>query len=117
MLPGEYDGRTDHVPVDDVEPMVVFAGRHIPEKQVPTIPPALALARKSLPELRGAILGDGPDRGEVIRRVSELGLNGVIEVPGFVATAAVEERRRAFREHWAAIQSRPSLVATEPLFS
>jgi hypothetical protein len=32
-------------------------------------------------------------------------------------TDAIEERRRAFREHWAAIQSRPSLVATEPLIS
>ncbi|WOH52966.1 MULTISPECIES: hypothetical protein [unclassified Bradyrhizobium] len=30
---------------------------------------------------------------------------------------SVEERRRAFREHWAAIQSRPALVATEPLVS
>jgi hypothetical protein len=32
-------------------------------------------------------------------------------------TGTVEERRRAFREHWAAIQGRPSLVATEPLVS
>jgi hypothetical protein len=32
-------------------------------------------------------------------------------------TGSVEERRRAFREHWAAIQSRPPLVATEPLIS
>jgi len=30
-------------------------------------------------------------------------------------TSTVEERRRAFREHWAAIQSRPPLVLTEPL--
>jgi hypothetical protein len=29
----------------------------------------------------------------------------------------VEERRRAFREHWAAIQTRPPLVPTEPLIS
>ncbi|MHC2336999.1 hypothetical protein [Bradyrhizobium sp. USDA 4454] len=32
-------------------------------------------------------------------------------------TGTIEERRRAFREHWAAIQSRPPLVATEPLIS
>jgi hypothetical protein len=32
-------------------------------------------------------------------------------------TGTVEERRRAFREHWAAIQGRPPLVATEPLIS
>jgi TIR- and PNP-associating SLOG family len=32
-------------------------------------------------------------------------------------TGTVEERRRAFREHWTAIQSRPPLVASEPLIS
>ncbi len=32
-------------------------------------------------------------------------------------TGTAEERRRAFREHWAAIQGRPPLVATEPLIS
>jgi hypothetical protein len=32
-------------------------------------------------------------------------------------TGSVEDQRRAFREHWAAIQSRPPLVATEPLIS
>jgi hypothetical protein len=32
-------------------------------------------------------------------------------------TGTIDERRRAFREHWAAIQSRPPLVATEPLIS
>lgn len=33
------------------------------------------------------------------------------------ATGTVDERRRAFREHWIAIQSRPPLVAAEPLIS
>jgi hypothetical protein len=32
-------------------------------------------------------------------------------------TGPVEERRRAFREHWAAIKNRPPLVPTEPLIS
>ncbi len=32
-------------------------------------------------------------------------------------SGTVEERRRAFREHWAAIQTRPPLVPTEPLIS
>jgi glycosyltransferase involved in cell wall biosynthesis len=92
ILPGEYNGPLEPNRVLDPEPLVMFAGRHIPEKQVPTIPPAIALARERLPELRAAILGDGPDRTTVIRLVSELGLDGVIEVPGFVATATVEER-------------------------
>jgi hypothetical protein len=32
-------------------------------------------------------------------------------------TGTIDERRRAFREHWMAIQNRPPLVATEPLIS
>jgi hypothetical protein len=32
-------------------------------------------------------------------------------------SGSVEDRRRAFREHWAAIQTRPPLVPTEPLIS
>jgi glycosyltransferase involved in cell wall biosynthesis len=91
ILPGEYSGPLEPHPVRDAEPLVLFAGRHIPEKQVPAIPPAIARARERLPELRATILGDGPDRSEVLRLVSELGLEAVIEVPGFVPTATVEE--------------------------
>ena len=32
-------------------------------------------------------------------------------------TGTVDERRKAFRDHWAAIQTRPPLVPTEPLIS
>jgi glycosyltransferase involved in cell wall biosynthesis len=90
MLAGAYTGPLEPRPVSEAEPVVAFAGRHIPEKQVPAIVPALARARAVVPELRGAILGDGPERPEVQRRVAELGLEGVVEVPGFVASEAVE---------------------------
>jgi glycosyltransferase involved in cell wall biosynthesis len=91
ILPGEYHGPVEPHPSLDAEPRVVFAGRHIPEKQVPAIPAAIARAREQLPELRATILGDGPDRPEVLRRVSELGLEGIVELPGFVATERVEQ--------------------------
>jgi glycosyltransferase involved in cell wall biosynthesis len=91
ILPGEYNGPLEVRPALDPEPLVLFAGRHIPEKQVPMIPPAIALARERLPELRAVILGDGPDRPEVVRLVGELGLTGAIEVPGFVGTDTVEQ--------------------------
>jgi nucleoside 2-deoxyribosyltransferase len=32
-------------------------------------------------------------------------------------TGSVDDRRRAFREHWAAIRTRPPLVPVEPLIS
>jgi glycosyltransferase involved in cell wall biosynthesis len=69
----------------------VFAGRHIPEKRVPALVPAIARARERIPDLRCEILGDGPDRDEVIRRVRSEGLEEVIDVPGFVPVERVEQ--------------------------
>jgi glycosyltransferase involved in cell wall biosynthesis len=91
ILAGAYEGPEQARPADQSEPLVVFAGRHIPEKCVPAIPPAILEARQRLPSLRATIVGDGPDRPEVIRLVKELGLEGVVAVPGFVATETVQE--------------------------
>jgi glycosyltransferase involved in cell wall biosynthesis len=82
VLEGEYAG--GDVPPERPEParpVVVFAGRHIPEKRVPALVDAMAL----LPdELSAQVFGDGPEREEVKRRVEALGLGGRVEVPGFV---------------------------------
>jgi glycosyltransferase involved in cell wall biosynthesis len=91
VLEGEYVGRTEPAPPRPAEPLVVFAGRHIPEKRAPSLVPAIALARQRHPELRGLILGDGPDRPEVLRRIAELGLQGSVGAPGFVSGEELEE--------------------------
>ena len=111
------------------EPVVVFAGRHIPEKRVPSIVPAIALARAgALPGLRAEILGDGPERGEVLRLVDEFGLGDSISVSGFVSAQAVEQAiQRAMclvlpskREGYglvlieAAAHGTPSVVVADP---
>ena len=128
ILPGEYEGPMEAPPPRDAEPLVVFAGRHIPEKQVPAIPPAIARARERIPDLRAVILGDGPDRARVAASVRELGLDGAVEVPGFVTTEVVErEMARALclllpsrREGYgmvvieAAFLGTPSLVVAGP---
>jgi glycosyltransferase involved in cell wall biosynthesis len=88
---GVYAGPLQRPEPEQAEPTVVFVGRHIPEKGVLALPPALAAARRQLPELRGEILGDGPLRGEVQRLVRELDLDGVVSLRGFVG----EEQRRA----------------------
>jgi glycosyltransferase involved in cell wall biosynthesis len=69
---------------------VVFAGRHIPEKQAPALVPAVARARERIPELRCEIFGDGPERDEVLRQIDALGLHGVVEAPGVVDGDRVE---------------------------
>jgi glycosyltransferase involved in cell wall biosynthesis len=71
--------------------VVVFAGRHIPEKRVPAIPPAIARARETLPSLRAELYGDGPDRERVLRSIDELGLDGAVEAPGFVEPQWVQD--------------------------
>jgi glycosyltransferase involved in cell wall biosynthesis len=90
VLEGEYAGPLEPREPVPAEPVVVFAGRHIPEKRVPALVPALALARERIPELRGEVYGDGPERGKVLRLRSELGLDGALEVHGFVEADRVE---------------------------
>src|SRR5262245_34412145 len=53
-LTGLYDGPTEF-PERAVEPLVLFAGRHIPEKQVTAVVPAFLKAREAVPELRCSI--------------------------------------------------------------
>jgi glycosyltransferase involved in cell wall biosynthesis len=90
LLPGLYAGPQPAGEPARAEPVVLFAGRHIPEKRVPTLVPALALARERAPELRGAILGDGPERGAVLRAISQYGLEDVVSAPGFVEAGELE---------------------------
>jgi glycosyltransferase involved in cell wall biosynthesis len=94
VLEGEYAGSLEGGEPRAAEPIVVFAGRHIPEKRVAAVVPALALARRRIPGLRGEIYGDGPDRPEVLRLRAALGLEGALDVPGFVEAERVERALR-----------------------
>jgi glycosyltransferase involved in cell wall biosynthesis len=91
VLEGEYAGSLEAREPGPAQPVVVFAGRHIPEKRVPSVVPALALARERIPDLRGEVYGDGPEREEVLRLRAEHGLDGELDVPGFVAAERVEQ--------------------------
>lgn len=76
-------------------PTVVFAGRMIPDKRVDTIPAAIGWARRDLPTLRARLLGDGQQRPTVQREVDRLGLQDVIDLPGFVDEAELTRTLRA----------------------
>ncbi|MBO3083850.1 glycosyltransferase family 4 protein [Cellulomonas fengjieae] len=71
-------------------PTVVYVGRHIPDKQVETIPAAVEVARRHVPDLRAVILGDGQQRPAVLAEVRRLGLTDVVELPGFVEQDVLE---------------------------
>jgi glycosyltransferase involved in cell wall biosynthesis len=72
------------------ESLVVFAGRHIPEKRAPAVVPAVAWARERIPALRGRVLGDGPDRHAVLAAIEACGVADAVEAPGFVASETVD---------------------------
>ena len=71
-------------------PLVVFAGRHIPEKRVSAIPPAVAAARSRVPGLRALILGDGPESLSLRSAIERAGVSDIVEAPGFVDAGAVQ---------------------------
>jgi glycosyltransferase involved in cell wall biosynthesis len=68
---------------------VVFAGRHIPEKRVPAIVPAIGRALRDLPGITGVLFGDGPDRAAVLAAIAQHGLDDAVAAPGFAPPEAV----------------------------
>src|SRR5262249_10253062 len=90
VLEGQFAGQAAATPLP-AEPVVVFAGRHIPEKNPLAVVRAVARARVALPGLNATIYGDGPERGEVLVAIAELELGGVVDAPGFVEGAVIDE--------------------------
>src|SRR4051794_8729300 len=89
VLEGEYVGPLTPLAPRPADPVVVFAGRHIPEKRATSIVPAVAAARRNLPDLQARILGDGPERDAVLAAIVEHGLADSVEAPGFVSSEVV----------------------------
>jgi len=94
VLEGAHSGSLGRPTPERADPVVVFAGRHIPEKQVPALVPAIASARERIPELRCDIYGDGPEHDEVERLVRESGLESIVAVHGFVDADEVDRALR-----------------------
>jgi glycosyltransferase involved in cell wall biosynthesis len=94
LLEGQYAGGLETSRSVSGEPVVVFAGRLIPEKQAPALVRAFIEARRRLPELRLEIYGDGPDRPEVLRLIAAEGLEEWASAPGFVESERVRKALR-----------------------
>ncbi|CAB4865997.1 unannotated protein [freshwater metagenome] len=85
----------EHPEPEAAQPLVLVAGRQIPEKRVPDAVAAIARVRERGLDVRGLILGDGPEHGRVLASIADHGLDGIIEAPGFVDAARVEEAMRS----------------------
>jgi glycosyltransferase involved in cell wall biosynthesis len=90
VLEGEYAGSLDAPTARAAEPLVVFAGRLIPEKQAPLAVAAFALAARQVEGLRGEFYGDGPEREALRRAIVEHGVQEVASAPGFVEASALD---------------------------
>jgi glycosyltransferase involved in cell wall biosynthesis len=91
VLEGEYEGPTDPPAPTDAEPVVVFAGRHIPEKRPAAVPPAIALAAARIPGLRGIVFGRGPEFDRVQAALRDAPM---VSAPGFVSSEEVQDALR-----------------------
>ena len=82
-LPGLVLERDPAAPPGDAvrQPLVLFAGRHVPDKRTQLVADAVARAREELPELRAVFVGDGPERPALLERIRP---DEVITAPGFV---------------------------------
>jgi glycosyltransferase involved in cell wall biosynthesis len=89
LLEGQFEGKLAAAPLP-AEPVVVFAGRHIPEKNPEAVVHAVAKARETIPDLRGTIYGDGPERPQVLAAIAEHGLEEMIDAPGFVDEEVID---------------------------
>jgi glycosyltransferase involved in cell wall biosynthesis len=96
VLRGLYAESSTPATPREADPVVLFAGRLIPEKQATLGVAAIALAREQIPELTGEFLGDGPERAALEREILERRLQGVVSARGFTDAATVDaEMRRA----------------------
>ena len=101
VLRGLYSGEQEPVSADPEpdsadpsEPVVLFAARLIPEKQVTLAVAAVALAARRIEGLRAEFLGEGPERAALDEAIVEHGLQGVVTARGFADAQTVEAEMR-----------------------
>jgi glycosyltransferase involved in cell wall biosynthesis len=75
---------------EPAEPVVLFAGRLIPEKQVTLAVAAIALARQRIEGLRGVIIGEGPERAALEAAIAEHALGEAVSAQGFAEAAELD---------------------------
>lgn len=74
-------------------PLLMFVGRHMPNKGPQVFVEALGGLRDERVGFRAEILSSGPMRARLERRTRELGLDGLVTFRGHVPDVAVEMRR------------------------
>jgi glycosyltransferase involved in cell wall biosynthesis len=90
VLEGEYAGPISTAAAHPAEPLVVFAGRMIPEKRAPLGVAGVLAAKGHISGLRGSFFGDGPEREQVLAEIARGDAAGSIAAPGFVDSEQID---------------------------
>jgi len=91
VLRGLLDASVQPRAPEPAEPVVLFAGRLIPEKQVTLAVAAIALARERIEGLRAVIIGEGPERAALEAAIADHGLGEAVSAQGFAEAARLDE--------------------------
>jgi glycosyltransferase involved in cell wall biosynthesis len=94
VLTGGYGGSLDAREPESAEPVVIFAGRHIPEKRPVAVVAAMSHLRELAPGVRAVIFGDGPERPRVQSAIAEHRIADLVDAPGFVPAEELETTLR-----------------------
>jgi glycosyltransferase involved in cell wall biosynthesis len=71
-------------------PFALFVGRHIPDKRLDALPPALAAARAEVPALEAVVAGSGSETGAARRAAEAAGVADAVRFAGRVPDAELE---------------------------
>ncbi|HWF33211.1 MAG TPA: glycosyltransferase family 4 protein [Solirubrobacteraceae bacterium] len=94
VLRGLFAERVEPLEPQASEPVVLFAGRLIAEKQATLGVAAIALAKRQIGELRGVFLGDGPERAALEQEIAAQGLGDSVVALGFADAETVDREMR-----------------------
>lgn len=96
VLRGLYAGSPEPATPREADPLVLFAGRLIPEKRVTVGVAAVASAARRIDGLRGVFYGDGPEREALRTAIAEHDAGSFISAPGFAEGELIDaDMRRA----------------------
>jgi len=96
--------RPDPAVAKALAPTVLFIGRLRRYKGLDWMMDALPALRARVPEARLVVVGDGPWRADLERSARRPGLEGAVEILGFVPAA---EKVRRLQEAWVLVQPSP----------
>jgi glycosyltransferase involved in cell wall biosynthesis len=83
VLRGLYAGSLEPAAVRPADPLVLFAGRLIPEKRVTLGVAAVVQAAERIEGLQGVFYGDGPEIGKLREAIVEHDAESIVSAPGF----------------------------------